>query len=403
MRTRPKHIALFGNFGSNNLGNEASLKAMLDFIRRARPHTKVTCVCYGPDRARAEHDVPAIPIKLALPEIWWFAIVNRLLAGLPLRLTDFVRALYLARKFDLFIVPGTGILDDFSERWQGLPFDLFKWSVAAKLNRRPFALVSVGAGPIHHPVSRWLMVLAARLAIYRSYRDDISKNFVRTVGLLTQDDLVFPDLVFNLRAPNSPHSGIQNGRSPVIGVGVMDYYGWDSGSKRRSQIHETYVGGLTQFICWLLEHGYRVRLLLGELSDKQSFDEVVQRVTLQCGSRAAALLLAEPAHSLEDLMYQIGETELIVATRFHNIVAALMMGRSAISVGYADKNSVLLAEVGLGAFCQTIEEFDAERLIAQFEEVFHGRDQFSDRIRNAMPEFRRRLERQEAYLLENLL
>jgi polysaccharide pyruvyl transferase WcaK-like protein len=403
MRAKPKQIALFGNFGSNNLGNEASLKAMLDFIRRARPHTNVTCVCYGPDRARAKHDVTAIPIKLPLPEIRWCAVVNRLLAGLPLRLSDFVRALYLARKFDLFIVPGTGILDDFSERWQVMPFDLFKWSVAAKLNRRPFALVSVGAGPIHHPVSRWLMVFAARLAIYRSYRDDISKNFMRTAGLPTQDDLVFPDLVFNLQTPECPHSGLQNGRPPMIGVGVMDYYGWDLGSKRRSQIHETYVGELTQFICWLIEHGYCVRLLMGQLSDQQSFDEVVQRVISQCGSGAAEHLLAEPAHSLEDLMYQIGETELIVATRFHNIVAALMMGRPAISVGYADKNDVLLAEVGLGAFCQTIEKLNAGRLITEFEELFHGRDQFSHRIRHMVQEFRRRLERQEAYLLENLL
>jgi polysaccharide pyruvyl transferase WcaK-like protein len=403
MRAKPKHIALFGNFGSDNLGNEASLKAMLDFIRRVRPHTNITCVCYNPDCARAKHDVAAMPIKLPLPEIWWFAVVNRLLAGLPLRLADFVRALYLARKFDLFIVPGTGILDDFSERWQAMPFDLFKWSVAAKLNRRPLALVSVGAGPIHHPISRWLMVFAARLAIYRSYRDDISKNFMRTVGLLTRDDPVFPDLVFNLQTPECPHSGIQNGRLPMIGVGVMHYYGWDRASKRRSQIHEKYVGELTQFVCWLLDHGYCVRLLMGALSDQQSFDEVVQRVVSQCGSRAAARLLAEPAQSLEDLMYQIGETELIVATRFHNIVAALMMGRSAISVGYADKNDVLLAEVGLGAFCQPIERLDTRRLIAEFEELFHGRDQFSYRIRHTTREFRKRLESQEAYLLENLL
>jgi polysaccharide pyruvyl transferase WcaK-like protein len=403
MRAKPKHIALFGNFGSDNLGNEASLKAMLDFIRRARPDTDVTCICYDPGRARAEHNVAAIPIKLPLPKIWWLAVVNRLLAGLPLRLIDFVRALYLARRIDVFIVPGTGILDDFSERWQAMPLDLFKWSVAAKFNKRPFALVSVGAGPIRHPISRSLMVFAAQMASYRSYRDNASKGFMRKMGVLTRDDRVFPDLVFGQPTPEHPHGRTASTRSPTIGVGVMHYYGWDRGSTRRREIHETYIAELTEFICWLLEHGYGVRLLMGALSDQQSFDDVLRRVNSQCEPSAATHVIAEPAYSLEELMCQIGETELVVATRFHNIVAALKMGRSAISVGYADKNDVLLAEVGLGAFCQPIERLDAKRLVADFEKLLLHRDQFSDRILSATQEFRRQLENQESYLLENVL
>jgi polysaccharide pyruvyl transferase WcaK-like protein len=403
MHVTPQHIALFGNFGSDNLGNEASLKAMLDSIRRARPGAQVTCICRGVERAQAEHGVAAIPIKLPNPKIRWFAVANRMLARLPLQLFDFVRAIYVARNFDVFVVPGTGILDDFGERWQAMPFDLFKWSVAAKLNGRPFALVSAGAGPVRHPISRWLLVFAARLASYRSYRDDISKDFMRTVGVPTQNDLVFPDLAFDLPAPEYRHKETQSGQQPTIGVGIMHYYGWDRGSMRQSEIHETYIAKLTEFVCWLLKHGYRVRLLIGASSDQQSFDDVLQRVNLQCGQQAAAHVIAESANSLQELMYQIGETELVVASRFHNIVAALKMGRSAISVGYADKNEVLLAEVGLRAFCQPIETLDTKRLIADFETLYQQRDQFCDRILYATEKFRRRLKNQEAYLLENLL
>jgi polysaccharide pyruvyl transferase WcaK-like protein len=401
MRVTPQHIALFGNFGSDNLGNEASLEAMLDFVRRARPGVRVTCICRKFERAQAEHGVAAIPIKLPNPKSWLFAGVNQLLARLPFRLVDFVRALYVARKFDVFVVPGTGILDDFSEQWHAMPYDLFKWSVAAKLNGRPFALVSAGAGPIHHSISRWLMVFAARLANYRSYRDDISKDFMRRMGIPTQNDPVFPDLAFNLPIPECRQA--QTSRLPTVGVGIMHYHGWGRDSMRQSEIHETYVAKLTEFVCWLLEHGYRVRLLMGALSDQQSFDDVLGQVNSRCGEQAARRVIAEPAYSLQELMCQIGDTELVVATRFHNIVAALKMGRSAISVGYADKNDVLLAEVGLDAFCQPIETLDTKRLIADFEQLFRHRDQFSDRILCATQEFRRRLENQEAYLLENVL
>src|SRR5262245_52158361 len=99
MRVTPQHIALFGNFGSDNLRNEASLQAMLDFIRRARPSVQVTCICRGSEQAQAEHGVAAIPIKLSNPRIRWIAVANQLLARLPFQLFDFVRALYVARNF----------------------------------------------------------------------------------------------------------------------------------------------------------------------------------------------------------------------------------------------------------------------------------------------------------------
>ena len=35
MRRKTRHVALIGYYGSGNLGNEASLKAVLDLIRRA--------------------------------------------------------------------------------------------------------------------------------------------------------------------------------------------------------------------------------------------------------------------------------------------------------------------------------------------------------------------------------
>jgi polysaccharide pyruvyl transferase WcaK-like protein len=403
MRLIPKHIALFGNFGSGNLGNEASLKAMLDLIRRRRPDVFVTCICYGVETAQAEHDVTTIPIKLAFPKNWWLAKVNRLFFRIPLLLVDLVRTLYLARSFDIFIVPGTGILDDFGERWQAMPYDLFRWSLAAKIWGRPFALVSIGAGPIVHPISRWLLISAARMACYRSYRDIDSKEYMQAaVGVPTQDDPVFPDLAFNLPVPECPSSELPNSR-PTIGVGIMNYYGWDRDSARRPLIHETYIAQFTQFVCWLINHGYRVRLLMGAASDQPAVDEILNRIVVRCGQRCSPDLIAERAHSLQQLMCQMLETELIVATRFHNIVAALRVGRPAISIGYAKKNDALLAQVGLGAFCQPIEELDLSRLIADFQSLGDARGPFSDQVRRAVEQLRGHLQDQDAYILDKLL
>jgi polysaccharide pyruvyl transferase WcaK-like protein len=339
---------------------------------------------------------------VTFPKNQLFAVCNRLLGGLPFRLLEIVRTLYMARSFDVFIVPGTGILDDFSERWHAMPYDLFRWSLASKIWRRPFLLVSIGAGPIHHPISRWLMTAAARMACYRTYRDTASRDYMRTLGL-PMEDLIFPDLAFRLPEPEYVAIDSRNVHPPTIGVGVMHYHGWDLVSTRRSQIYETYIAQVTQFVCWLLDHGYWVRLLTGALSDQQSFDNVLRRVVALSGHQSAAYVTAEPAHSLQELMCQIQETELVVASRFHNLVAALKVGRPAISIGYAEKNERLLAEVGLDAFCQPIERLNVLHLVEQFQSMFREREQLSDRIRDATEQFRTRLEDQDTHLLARLL
>ena len=58
-----------------------------------------------------------------------------------------------------------------AEHWRAMPYDILKWSLAARLMRRPFAFVSIGAGPVAGSISKRLFTWAARMAAYRSYRD----------------------------------------------------------------------------------------------------------------------------------------------------------------------------------------------------------------------------------------
>jgi polysaccharide pyruvyl transferase WcaK-like protein len=189
----------------------------------------------------------------------------------------------------------------------------------------------------------------------------------------------------------------------MVGVGIMNYYGWDSASAHRLAIHETYLKEMTKFVCWLIERGYRVRLLMGAHSDQLVADDILRRIAAQCVQAAAPPVIVEPVCSLQQLMQQIIETDLIVATRFHNIVAALSVGRPAISIGYAKKNDALLEQVGLGAFCQQIEELDLSRLIVDFQSLIDARGLFTDQVHRAVELLRRRLQDQNACILDELI
>ena len=73
------------------------------------------------------------------------------------------------------------------------------------------------------------------------------------------------------------------------------------------------------------------------------------------------------ADSLSVLMAEMAEAEVVVASRFHNVVCALKARRPVVSLGYAGKNADLLADFGLSGYDQPIDAFDVDRVLAQVE------------------------------------
>jgi polysaccharide pyruvyl transferase WcaK-like protein len=376
-------VALFGMFGVGNLGNEASLDAILRGLRAHLPEAEPIAICPAPDAAARLHGVRAVPTTTSF--------ANRVARRIPL-LRDvpaWLHALRTLRGVRLFVVPGTGILDDFGTGPRGLPYDLFRWCAAARLRGARIVFVSVGAGPIHHPASRRLMTWAVRLARYRSFRDPGSKAYMAACGCDTSGDPVLPDLVFGLPVP----AAATRADGPlVVGVNAMAYYGWSHDPARGQEVHRTYVGKLESFVRWLAEEGHVVRLFIGEDRDLAACRALHQRVA------DGRVLPAEDAASLHQLLAQFAATDLVVATRFHNVVAALLLAKPVLSIGYAAKNDELMADMGLAAYCQAIEELDVERLKEQLLRLRAEREEIAATIAARARAYRAALDAQHAAL-----
>ena len=403
VRARRERIALFGHFGSGNLGNEGSLEAMLSFLRDARPDADISCICVDPEETRRAHGLDTLHVNWR-PASPTLARIDRALLRLPGGLADLVRTVVQINRFDTVVVPGTGILDDFGTGPRGMPYGILKWSVAARLFGKRFWFVSIGAGPIHNAMSRWLMCSAARLADFRSFRDTVSKEYMQTIGLDVRDDPIFPDIAFQLPAPQTECRSMDRGGPLTVGVGVMTYFGWrqDLSSIAGQKIYHEYLAKMADFLTRLLDAGHRVRLLTGETSDARAVSDILTILNETQAQAAMERVAAQTPHSLHDLMQQIAETDLIVATRFHNIVCALKVGRPTISLGYAEKNDALLNEMGLGEFCQHIETFDVEILMNHFNSVCADLVGYARRVRSVDTRYRRRLAEQGHLLLARL-
>jgi polysaccharide pyruvyl transferase WcaK-like protein len=397
---RPTRILLFGLFGCGNLGNEGSLDAMLETFRRACPDAELLCICDQPRVVAGRTGLATASISRSRHLRGRLRQLDRMLIRLPGKLVDLLHVIRHVSKADVLIIPGTGILDDFGERPYGMPLDIFLWCLAARATGTKLAMVSIGAGPIGHPLSRRLMGMAARLAGYRSYRDQISRDFMESIGIDTSGDPVYPDLVFGLEEPTPVQRPAADG-GLTVGVGLMSYYGWYGFAAGGQAIFDTYLSKMTQFVLHLLDGGHRVRLLTGEEGDETAVRRVLQAVGAARPSQVKGVA-SEPIGSLRDLMGQIAQTDLIVATRFHNIVCALKMGKPAISLGYSRKNDVLMADFGLGDYCQHVEQFEVPALIGQFSELAGNLGRYERKIAASRNRLRSELRVQEEVLISGL-
>jgi len=184
----------------------------------------------------------------------------------------------------------------------------------------------------------------------------------------------------------------------------MEYKGWGHIETAGNAIRGRYLDTMTCFARWLLDCGYRVRLLIGSQSDRQAVEEVFRRLEAQLGpERTSADVINEPATTYRDVLQQVAGTDIVVAARFHNVVAALTAEKPVISLCYARKTQYLLQEMGLGAFHQDIEAIDVEVLIRQFEELLTRRDEARENIRRVSQSYRSALERQNATLFATIV
>ncbi|MFF6998940.1 polysaccharide pyruvyl transferase family protein [Streptomyces sp. NPDC008313] len=355
----PVRVGVFGLLGSGNLGNDGSLEAVLGYLRAEHPEAVVEALCGGPEVVAARYGIRATRLHWYRGEYRTASRAGAVAAKGLGKVVDAFRTAAWVRRHDVVIVPGMGVLEaTLPLRPWGFPYALFLLCASGRLFGTRVALAGVGAAPIGDRATRALVRWSARLASFRSYRDDLSRDAMRAMGVDTARDAVHPDLAFALPAPSATDPG---SAGPVC-VGVMDFHGGNDDRARAEEIHRRYLDGTTRFVRALAEDGRPVRLLTGDECDRQVVDAILDAVD-------SPLVTASEAASLTDLMKETAAASTVVATRYHNLICALKSGTPTLALSYAAKSDALMARMGLDAYCHPAREVDAGRLLEQFREL----------------------------------
>src|SRR2546425_528780 len=133
-------ICFFGNFGTQNLGNESTLEAMIHNVRRYLPDATVSCICTDPEDTSARYSVSAFRMSDRFrKEFKWRALawrnnpvirlLRRILIRIPAELIQWIKAFRTLKGVGMLVMTGTGMLGDFGIRPFDLHYEILKWSI----------------------------------------------------------------------------------------------------------------------------------------------------------------------------------------------------------------------------------------------------------------------------------
>jgi polysaccharide pyruvyl transferase WcaK-like protein len=404
----PASITFFGNFGTMNYGNEATLLAIVSRLRVLFPSCEFCCICTTPENVIATLGIDAVPHTVRSVRTWDRKVplgkrLGMAFLGLTEEVRECIRAWRVLEGTDMFVIPGTGLLTDAYGLWGRSPYGVLKWSLAARLRGCRIAFVSVGVGPVHTRLGRLLLKWALSLADYRSYRDVPSKDAVEGLGVRTGDDRIYPDLVFGLSAGSLPTAADREGRS-VVGLGLMGLESSENYSVVNPVLdtYERYRESLAAFVRWLLDHEYDVRLMLGDAEvDTLVIDDLRAVLRERLAANIDERVTGFSIGSVHEFLSQLAATDFVVATRFHNVLMSVLLDKPVIAISFHHKCSSLMSDMGLSEYCQDINQVNADALVAKFEALVQHADEVERLIAQRVEEARYALDEQYEVLFES--
>ena len=355
---RAVRIGLLGQYSSRNLGDAAIVHEIIRNLRSRIPGAEFVGICSRPDDTTRTHGIAAFPISGHGPAFRpdgspWLEVEPPPGPGSGTRRIDSV-----VRSLDLLVMAGGGQVDDY---WGGAgeqPRFLATWTVLARIRRVPAAFFCVGLDRLATRVGRWLSLLALRNAAFVSFRDVGTRDLLRQMGL-KKPSAVYADPAFGL--PRSAQVGFVSQRRVL--VSPICKRSWPGASDEQ---YERYLRELAHYAEASLRSGLEVRFACSQIS--MDPEAVTQVAALIPEALRDSWSVAE-VETFDDFIREASSADVVVTSRLHGTILALVAGTPVIAVSVARKVSVVMAEVGLSEYCFEASSFGAARLVALSEQA----------------------------------
>lgn len=384
----PVRVGLLGMYASANLGDTAIQQAVMGALRARHPDVEFVALCTAPEDAAATFGLRARHVSgfgpQVLPGVQAAAAEPSFCESLPLPLRLAAAAWQIDRHMrglDMLLVSGSGQIDDY---WGGpweQPFRLRAWAGAARRQGKPVAFFGVGVDQLLTRSGAWLARSALALADLRVLRDEGSRQALRGLGLNAPCD-VCPDPAFHLLPPvdERPHEG--------AGFAVISPIVRNAWPGARDSAYETYLQCLAALADHLLGKGLHVRFVC---SQTRMDPPVIAEVRSRMRSDTARTSDYTPA-TVADYMQATRHASLVVASRLHALILAMVAGTPVVAASYARKVSQQMTDAGLARQCLDLDAVQPAALTAIVDEVLADLPRRREALARTVTAFRQQVD-----------
>ena len=401
-------IGLLASYSGTNLGDGALYDAILMNLPARIPGATFYGINLFPKDTERRHGIPAFPITGLTVEWYsspltlfgdgnspsrqqqtngWHRMVDRVKVGVkkipPLasgcrfilrRLSEaqnisreirhLIRSYFFVRKLDLVVVSGSEQVTGRFGPW-AQPYSVFRWALLAKLTRTPFAVTSVGTGPLEAALSRYFLRTALATACYRSFRDQESRDLLKA-WRFTRDDPCVPDLAFSLDLSRYHLPDIQQAPTHLVAIGPMSYGKPGYWETDDPVTYDRYIDALTDFTNWLIQRGYRILLFGSSGTDRAAIADLQDRLGERHGQEALAHLAQPSIIRVEDLLREVSRAEFVVASRFHGVLLSHVLLKPVLAIPFEQKGHVHMQRLDQRPYSFDIRSVTARQLTESF-------------------------------------
>jgi colanic acid/amylovoran biosynthesis protein len=280
------------------------------------------------------------------------------------------RRLSLLEEADLVVATGGTYL---VEHYHLLPklFDVF----LANALRRPVVLFTQSLGPFKRRESRALMRAALGPARLVLLRDQRSLEHLKEAGLDTKNCAVHADSVFALGDAGRVTRAVGE-RLPKAGRRVaISVRGWTKFREEEPEAGMRRYTGAVAALCRKLvdRDGATITFLStcqGIAEYEQKDDRVAQAIVDTLPPEYRKHITVDSAfHDPKDLVDLLASFDLVVSTRMHLAILALMAGRPVLPIAYEFKTQELFARLGFSHWVTDIDSVDATSLCETYDRL----------------------------------
>ena len=367
-----KKILICGYYGYSNWGDEAILAGLLEVLTCASSSIDCTVLTSQLSITRKQHGVKAAYFKPIYGSNIWAKFMRFRHRDLPILSNEY------------FILGGgdllrDSVLGDVAGSWLGVLARAIKF-------KRKSILLGISVGEIWKPETVKKIPRLLNMTRMIGVRDCSSLSKLKKLGVDPSKLILTPDLalanISDLHGPDKTKPRELVGSCFKIAISLRDIAvrGQESESINLDSSMEklaTTLDAIRQSndieITFIPFQGNRDLIVIDEFVSKTSFS-------------GKFTILKDPI-SIDELVKQISQFNLVIGMRLHSIILAAGLGIPVVALAYDVKVTNFMANLNQDNFNIKLSDFSSDELISRINYILENYDSVSEGLKESLAEY----------------